>query len=312
MPRHRAGYVPVVRDRLLRPLTARWAWLRAVLRVQDRYEEVHGGYLAGAVTLAAFLSVFPLLVVGVAVVGFVSAGTDLPATVVARFGLTGDAASAVFGAVETARRSRRGALGVGTAGLLWSGLGLVAALQYAFDNTWQVTGRGMRDRLRGLVWLGGSAVLLVPSFALTALVHLSPWFTPVSIVLGLGLNVVLWLWTLKTLLAVDVPWRSLLRGAIVGAVGLEALKLVGAVYLPRAVASASALYGSIGVVFAIVAWLLLFGRLAVYVAVVNVVAWEDRHGTVTVEIDLPNHVDPEPVEATRSGEAKVREEAARD
>ena len=59
-----------------------------------------------------------------------------------------------------------------------------------------------------------------------------------------------------------------------------------------------------GVVFAILAWLFFFGRLTVYVAVVNVVRWEDEHGTVTAEIELPKHPDVVAVEATRSGEAK--------
>ena len=44
-----------------------------------------------------------------------------------------------------------------------------------------------------------------------------------------------------------------------GAIGLEVLKLVGTVYVPRAVASSSALYGSLGVVFAILAWLAIGG-----------------------------------------------------
>jgi uncharacterized BrkB/YihY/UPF0761 family membrane protein len=73
--------------------------------------------------------------------------------------------------------------------------------------------------------------------------------------------------------------------------------------VPRAVAASSALYGSIGVVFAILAWLFFFGRLVVYVAVVNVIRWEEDHGTVTVEIELPKHPDTVAVEATRSGEA---------
>ena len=39
--------------------------------------------------------------------------------------------------------------------------------------------------------------------------------------------------------------------------------------------------------FAVLAWLLFFGRLVVYASVVNVVRWEEDHGTVTVEIELP-------------------------
>jgi uncharacterized BrkB/YihY/UPF0761 family membrane protein len=36
---------------------------------------------------------------------------------------------------------------VGFAGLLWSALGLVGALQYAYDSVWQVTGRGLKDKV---------------------------------------------------------------------------------------------------------------------------------------------------------------------
>jgi membrane protein len=293
-----------MKERLLGPLARRWPWFAAVLRVQDRFDEVHGGYLAAAVTLAAFTSIFPLLLVTVGVVGILSLNSNLPAEIIGRLGLTGEAATLVLKAIATAQKSRRGALGIGTVGLLWSGLGMVAAIQYAFDNVWQIRGRGIKDKVGGFLWLVGSVVILVISFGITAVINVVPWLAPVTIVLGLAVNLALWLWTLKALLNVPVPWRQLLPGAIVGAVGLEVLKVAGSVYVPRAVAASSALYGSMGVVFAILAWLFFFGRLTVYVAVVDVVAWERRHGTVTVEIELPRHPDLVAVEATRSGEAK--------
>jgi uncharacterized BrkB/YihY/UPF0761 family membrane protein len=293
-----------MKERLLGPLVARWHWFATMVKVQDRFSEVHGGYLASAVTLAAFTSIFPLLLVTVAVIGFLSIDSDVPSQIVGRLGLTGDAAAVVLRAISTAQRSRKGALGLGTLGLLWSGLGLVAALQYVFDNVWQVKGRGLVDKLHGLLWLVGSVTILMASFALTALLHLVPALAPLSVAAGLALDVALWVWTLRALLNVDVPVRALLPGAIVGGVGLEVLKLAGAIFVPRAVAASSALYGSIGTVFAILAWLFFFGRLTVYVAVVNVIRWEEEHGTVTAEIELPRHPDQVVVEATRAGEAK--------
>ncbi len=203
-----------------------------------------------------------------------------------------------------AQKSRNGALGFGTLGLLWSGLGMVAAVQYALDNVWQVKGRGFKDKIAGLVWLVGSVVILVVSFGITAVVNLIPWLAPVSILLGLAVNLALWLWTLRALTNIDVPLKASLPGAVLGAVGLEVLKFVGSIYVPRAVAASSALYGSIGTVFAILAWLFFFGRLIVYVAVLNVVRWEEDNGTVTAEIQLPNHPDVVTVAATRSGEAQ--------
>ena len=300
-----------VLERILGPVANRWAWVRTALRVQQRFDEVHGNYLAAAVTLTAFLAIFPLLLVGVALVGRVAAtDANLAADVVTRLGLTGEARTAVEKAIATAVQSRKTASIVGIAGLLWSGLGLVSAFQYAFDNAWQVAGRGMRDKLSGLLWLAGAVLILVVSFAITGVLNFLPQMrlqgvAPVAVLLGVAVNVALWLWSMKALTNINVGWKAMLPGAVLGAVGLEVLKVVGSVYVPRAVASSSALYGSIGVVFAILAWLLLFGRLTTYAAVLNVVRWEEDHGTVRVEIELPKHPEQVVVEATRAGEARA-------
>ncbi len=73
-----------------------------------------------------------------------------------------------------------------------------------------------------------------------------------------------------------------------------------------AVSSASALYGTLGVVFATLAWLLFFGRLVVYATVVNVVRWEEDHGTVVLEMEVPKvqGETTQPVDVTRAGETK--------
>lgn len=294
-------------QRVFGPLTRRWGWARTALRVQERFAEIHGSYLASSITLSAFLSLFPLLLVTIAVIGFFSATTDgVPAQVISTLGLTGQAATAVTNAIATAEESRAAASVIGLAGLLWSGLGLVAAIQFAFDAAWQVSGRGLKDKLFGLAWLGGAAMIFTATFVVSALINLLPWFmSPVAIVVGIGLNIGLWLWTMHTLVNRDVGWRPLLPGAVLAALGLEVLKLVGGVYVPRAVASSSALYGSLGVVFAILAWLLFFGRLVVYAAVLNVVRWEEDHGTVTVELEVPNLPGEVPVTASRAGEAQA-------
>lgn len=287
-------------------LGERWSWFGTVLRVQKRYSELNGNYLASSVTLSSFLSIFPLLLFAIAVLGFFSAGSpDLAGDIVEELGLTGDAATGVTNAVATAESSRRAASVIGIVGLLWSGLGLVAAFQYAINAAWQVKGRGWRDKLSGLLWLAGATLLFLTSFATSAVIRLLPAFlAPLGIIAGLSVNLGLWLWTFKVLGTREVGWKALLPGAVVGALGLEILKAVGAFYVPRAVASASALYGTIGVVFATLAWLLFFGRLVVYAAVVNVIRWEEDHGTVTLEMEVPR-VHPETtqqVDVTRAGE----------
>jgi membrane protein len=111
----------------------------------------------------------------------------------------------------------------------------------------------------------------------------------------------LFVWTYHGLGNVHVGWRAHLPGAVLVAIGVEVLKVVGTVYIPRAVASSSALYGSIGVVFAALAWLLFYGRLIVYGAVVNVLRWETERGTDTIEIEVPHHDGASPVAANRGG-----------
>jgi len=293
-------------ERVFGPLAKRWAWVRTALCVQERFAEVHGSYLASAVTLTAFLALFPLLLAVVGVVGLVSTNADnLPGNVIDRLGLTGNAAEILRTAIETAEKSGKGASVLGLAGLLWTGLGLVAAFQFAFDSVWQVAGRGIKDKLFGLAWLGGATLILIGSFAITVAVRLLPgpaW--PPALLATFAVDIALWLWTFQSLTNRDVGWRPLLPGAVLGAVGLEALKAIGGVYVPRLVASSSALYGSIGIVFAILAWLLVFGRLVIYAAVLNVVRWEEDHGTVTVEIELPDVPGEVPVMANRAGEAQ--------
>jgi len=290
--------------RVLGPLTRRWAWAETAISVQERFSEVHGSSLAAVVTLSAFLSLFPLLLVTIAVVGFFSThSNDLAGDMIRRVGLTGEAATALSNAVATAEKSRKVASAIGLAGLLWSGLGLVAAVQYAMDAVWQTGGRGLKDKLVGLAWLAGAGLILLASFAITAALNFLPGvLAPLAVVVTLAIDVALWLWSLRFLPNRDVGWKALVPGALVGAVGFEVLKVAGAVWVPRVVASSSALYGAIGVVFAVLAWLLFFGRLVVYSAVVTVVRWEEDHGTVTAQIELPRMPGDVPLRATRAGE----------
>lgn len=93
---------------------------------RQRYGELHGNELAATITLQAFLALFPLALVALAVVGFLAAGSgdDLAGRITEQLGLTGQAAVAVSDAIAAAQRNRQAASAVGLLGLLWSGLGL--------------------------------------------------------------------------------------------------------------------------------------------------------------------------------------------
>ena len=282
----------------LHDLGERFKPLGFALRVQERYGDLHGNNLAAAVTFQAFVSLFPLLLVAVAIIGWLSGdGTNIAGTVVQELGLTGDARQAVVDAVEAARDSKKAASAVGLVSLFWSGLGLVNALQYGYNQVWQVEERGLKDKAVGIAWLAGAVVVFVGAAAITTLLRWLPgYFAPLGIVVALLVNFALWVWTSKILPNTRIPWKAVLPGALFAAIGLEALKAIGAFYVPKMVASSSQLYGTLGVVFALLAWLFFFGRLIIYSAVVNVVAWEKDAGTVTVVTEVPVQPEADPGE----------------
>jgi membrane protein len=273
------------------------------LAVQARVGELGGGFMASAVTLSLFLSLFPLLLVGMAVIGFVSSGdSTFAGDVVRNLGVTGDAADSVVEALRTAERTRGTTSVIGLVTLLWSGLGVVGAIQHLCDRTWQVEDRGLKDKAYALLWLAGAVVLLGTSFFLSGLVPRLPgWAAPISIVIGVVADTAFFLWTFRILTGRALPLRTHLPGSVLGGVGFHLLTVLGAVILPGRVTSSSAVYGSLGVVVALLAWLLLFGRLLVYAATLNVVLHERHHGTVQVVVPVPRIDGDVPLAATRSG-----------
>jgi membrane protein len=281
------------------------------MAVNERFNAVGGGPLSSSIALAAFVSLFPLLLVIIAVLGFVSSGdSGFAVRLVHDLGLRGSTADTVRDALQSAEESRTAASIVGLLGLLWSGLGVVGSLQTALNTAWQVQGRGLRDKLVALRWLAGAGLLFLATAVLGPVLGLVPGvLKPLTIVVGLALTTVLFLWTYSALGNSHVGWRTHLPGAVLVAVGFEVLKAIGSIYVPRAVASSSALYGALGVVFALLAWLLLYGRLIVYGAALNVVRHEQGAGTVTAEIEVPRIDGEVPLTTTRGG--AVDDHAAR-
>lgn len=245
---------------------------------------------------------FPLLVVGIAVMGFFSAGdVDFADEVVEQLGLEGDAADTVLDAIQSAERSRRAATAIGLIGLAWSGLAVANALQATLNAAWQAKGRGVKSKLWAVVWLGGLGLFFLASIGLAPLVSILPGPAIVgSMLLGLVIDILIFLSMFRVLTNVRVPWRAHLPGAVLAAVGFGVLKAISGIFVPRLVESSS-LWGSIGVVFVLLAWFLLISRLVVYSAALNVVLYERRHGTVTVEMEAPRMDGVVALAATRGG-----------
>lgn len=292
----------------LKALGERWRWLGTALAVHERVGETNGGSTASAATVQFFVALFPLILVAIAVLGFVSSGdASVADDIIEGLGLTGAAAELVQDAIDTAQASRRSATVIGIVGLLWSGLGVTTAVSLAVRTPWQRKVEGLKAKGFGLVWLLGAAVTFAGAFGAGALLNRTPeavprWVTSIGLIaLGLALELAFFLWTFFILGDRRAGWRSFIPGAVLGALGFEVLKLVGTVLVPRMVASSSSLYGPLGVVFAILAWLAFFSRLIVYASALNAVRYEQVHGFTTLEIKAVRFEGEVPVAADRGG-----------
>lgn len=292
----------------LRALGRRWPWFGRVLDVQDRFGEINGGLAASAITVSVFVAIFPLLLVAIAVIGFAASGDDqVSGRIIENLGLTGNAAETMQEAIQKASDSRQAASIVGLVGLAWSGSGVAVALSQGVRAPWQERSEGIKDRLLGLAWLFAAGIGFAAVLALGGVLNFLPDQVPVvlvalaAIAVGLAAEIGLFWWMFWGLGTRRVPPRDLLPGAIAAGSGFEVLKLVGTVYVPQLVARSSSLYGPIGAVFAIIAWLTIFARLLVYSSTFNAVRFEAREGTVEVPVRVPRLPHREPVAATRGG-----------
>ncbi len=259
------------------PVTERWAWLRLAIAVHERNADLNGTYAANAMTLVTFVSLFPLILLVVSVTGLLTGShPHLVDDLVDNLGLTGQAAKTFRTTLTSARSSGTTGSIIGLIGIAWSGLAIVGALRYVVNLPRRMTVKGIRARLLGLPWLAGSALILVVSVAISTLMNWLPgWTAPLAIVVGLAVDAALFGWTFWFLDERRPAPRTLVPGVVLAAVGFEILKAVGAIAVPRLVAQSSATYGTIGTVFALLAWLLIFSRLVVYSVVLNAV-YPDR------------------------------------
>jgi uncharacterized BrkB/YihY/UPF0761 family membrane protein len=90
-------------------------------------------------------------------------------------------------------------------------------------------------------------------------------------------HAVVWLLASSSLPAArGVPWTAVVPGAVVLGVGLEALHVFTVYFLATKLASASALYGSLGLAGTMLFYLFLVGSGVVWAAELNAVVWEVR------------------------------------
>ena len=260
-------------------LGERFPPLGYVVRVQARYNALQGTTTANSITLYGFLALFALTLLAVAVAGIlVTKNVDVTHRIVQSLGLEGSAAHTVERTVDNASRSQRFASIVGVASVAVLGTSFTNSISSAYNIAWNVPNRNfLTRRARGAVWLVVLGVLSAISIALTVWVgRVSLPFLPLVIVLALWDNVAIWAFTAWWLPNRRTSWRVMLPAILAGAVAMEVLRVSTGIVVPHLLANASQLWGTLGVVFALLAWLIVFGRVIVYVTVIEVLEAERR------------------------------------
>lgn len=272
--------------------------------VGRRYKELDGSQLAASLAFSGFVSIFPVLFIAIAVMGRIAANDDsFTQRFIEQLGLSGSTADLFNDAIEVAKSSRQAVGAIGAVSLILSATNLGGAISGVMSAVWQGQIAGWKTKLKALAWL----LLAAPLFAVAAAApaagsRIDIWQLSALIDLAIPIAVDFALFmSVAMLLPARLPMRALIPGAILGSIGFTILNAAGATYLPKAVSGSSALYGSIGVILALLAWVYLYARLFVYANIANVVVWEDNQGVSTKAISIPAGLSRPSTEVYRNG-----------
>lgn len=252
-------------------MRARMPWFDHVMRAQERYKDAKGDFYAAGITYFTIFALFPLLMLGFSVGGFVLASQpELLATVVERIrsAVSGELGRQLIELMDSAIDSR-GTVGViGLATAAWAGLGWMANLREALSQMWglyrEESPGFVRTKLSDLLALLSAFAAIVVTLALTALGNTSV-MAGVLARLGIedapGLSLMLRLasfavsvlvsWSLFTWMIARLPresvsFRSSVRAGMIAAVAFEIFKFFGSVYLRSVVTGpAGATFGPV-------------------------------------------------------------------
>jgi membrane protein len=248
-----------------------------IAAVIKKFGDDQAGQLAALIAYYGFVSLFPLLLVLVSVLGFVLQGDPGEQKKI----LDGALGQFPILSEELKLRSLTGSgvgLAVGVVGSLLAGMGITGATQNAFNRIWGVPFKHRPNfvfaHLRGLGMLAILGTLSVVSTTVAGFVGASSHgavAVVAGIVVAFALNLALFMTAFKLLTAVDVGWRDLLPGVIVAAVGWQLLQHLGGFYIDHLLKHTKPLYGYFAVVLGLLAWLYLGAQLTIFAAEVNVV-----------------------------------------
>jgi len=164
-----------LKDRLtevLRRQRARRPWLDHLISAYQQYKNANGDHVAAAITYFSFLAIFPLVLLGASVAGFVLANNaDLQQRLeeVISENVPGSLGDTLSQAVQSVINNR-GSIGViALLGVAYAGLGWVGNLRTGVQLVWggEVKENFVKAKLQDLVVLVGLGLGILLSLALT-------------------------------------------------------------------------------------------------------------------------------------------------
>jgi len=247
--------------------------------VVKKYGDDNGGVLASNLAYSSFVSLFPLLLILVTILGLVAAADpafrqQVVSAVARQVPLIGHE---LTGNVHELRRSSVIGLIVGLLVLIWGATGLAQAGLFTMEQVWNLPGParpGYLQRLgRAALFL---ALLGVGVIVTTLLASLNTYGHKAVILAVLAqlaaalVNVGMYLGAFRVLTPKGVHSRWLLPGGIVGGLAWTVLQIAGT-YLVHHFLHSNSAYGVFAIVLGLVAWIYLAVEITLYSAEINVV-----------------------------------------
>jgi membrane protein len=252
----------------------RLSFFAAVIK---KFGDDQAGQLAALISYYAFVSLFPLLLVFVTVLGFVLEGDPSLQHKI----LEGALKQFPIISERLKVHSLNGsgvALAIGLVSSMLAGMGITGAAQNALNRIWSVPFKHrpnfLTSRVRGLGLLFVLGTLNILSTLAAGFVGASSHGAPevlAGVLVALAFNLALFMFAFRVLTAVDIPWRELLPGAVAAAILWQLLQVLGGLYVGHELKHTDPLYGTFALVLGLLAWLYLGAQLVIFAAEINVV-----------------------------------------
>ncbi len=229
------------------------AFGRFMRRWVERFLEIEGidrGIVLGAQT---FTALFPLLITYSAVVG-PDGGGAIVQRLIDRFDLQDNAADSLTSLFSASDGARGQATLIGGLLVIVTALAFARAMQRLYEHAFQMEKLGLRVSGWGLLWLAGLAAWLALQPTLDDLLPVG-----INALVSLALVGGLWLLTPYLLLARRLSWLALAPCALLTTVAMTIAGVASVVAMPRLITSSAEEFGTIGVAFALIAWLTALG-----------------------------------------------------